>query len=181
MDCEVIKSNFFSIFFCLGLFSLSLVLSFASSAENSIDEKNKQLCYLKDKHLNDNIYTYNNRNFSIKNDGSSSRPFKSIVVARSDVFTRSPWELKRAQVNVGPSVRSPSITHWFKYDNSRKNRLNQLCKTMTKECIFKVVYNGDIYPGISAIGDQVLYYKNTLRATIYDTQNNILRFPANCP
>ena len=171
------KAGFFSILFFGGLV-FSLV---SSSAGNPISEKNKQLCYVMDKYINENLYNYNSRNASFEHT-TLSKVLRSVISRRRGTFAKSPWELKRVQVDVGPFSRNPSVTHWLKYDTSHKNNLDQLCKMMNGECIFKVVYKGDIYPMVEATGGQAMHlmYENTLRAIIYDGQNNILRFPTNC-
>ena len=175
---KIIKTFFFSIC-CWAVF----VFSFVSSAKVSpIDEKNKQLCYIKDKYIHKNSYDYNSRNFAFYRNKTFSDNINSVIILRRVGLSKSPWELKGVQVNAGLFSRNQSVIHWLKYDTSQKNNLNQLCKTINKECIFKVVYRGDINPIIETTGSQSLSFKydGQLKVSIYDGRNNILKFPTDC-
>ena len=168
-----IKALFFSIIF----------FSAFSSGKSALSEREKQLCYIKNKYIHKNSYDYNSRNFAFYRNKTFSDSINSVIILRRVGFSKSPWEFKGVQVNAGLFSRNQSLIHWLKYDTNQKNSLDQLCKMINKECIFKVVYRGDINPIIEKTGNQSLYFKQKshLIAAIYDGQNNILKFPANCP
>ena len=172
------KLSFFSVLFLACLFS---AFSFAQS--KTISERNKQLCYIKNNYIHDS-YNYNYPYFYPKGNFLSAQ-VSSIIPLNQALFAKNPWELRGVQVNVLPFTRKQSITHWLKYDSNKSdNSLNKLCKLTNGICFFRVVYEGELHPSTNEFGSSAIkyIYKNkSLRVSIRDGKNNMLKLPKTCP
>ena len=174
---QVIKVFLFLVFFVFSSLSLA----------NPIEERNKLLCYLKNKHIHNQVYNYNSRDFFFYPSRKQERSQKKIYflfLFRTDLLLRSNWELKGIQTNLTPFSSVGSVTLWAKYKDRKKKNLDQLCKPINEECIFKLVYKGygiKPFTDTKILNSVFFTYKDRIKVAVYDSKNNILKFPAECP
>ena len=178
------------LFFCslCLLASLFSVISLAKTAKTGLAEEKarqveraEQLCYMKNRYILKNVYDYRYPYFYRNKQFTNSVP--PILLLRRINISKNPWELAGLQSNFMPLSKKNSLTHWFKYNfDGNKNHLSKLCKMKNGFCFFKVVYEGDLFPVIEKTGKKSLtfQFKNKVRVSIYDGQNNLLKFPINC-
>ena len=166
------------LFFCCPVFYVS------SANPSAVSEKNKQLCYFKNNYIHKASYDYRYPYFYPVGNYSESS-VSSIVSLTKPIFTKNPWELSGIQANVLPFAKKQSLIHWLKYDiNNSEQSLNKLCNGTKRACLFKIVYEGNLYLTASESGPMAVKYRyknKNLRVSIRDEKDNILKFPKDCP
>ena len=178
------KKLFFFVFFLLvSLFSgLSLAGTDLSEEKARQIERAEQMCYIKNRYILKSVYDYRYPYFYRNKKFTNDVP--PIFLLRRINISKNPWELKGLQSNFLPLSKKNSLTHWFQYNfDVNENRLSKLCKMKNNFCFFRVVYEGDLFPVIEKTGKKSLtfQFKNKVRVSIYDSQNNLLKFPKSCP
>ena len=161
------------------------VLAFCPSAlvNPRYEEKAQQLCYFKNNYIKSGIYDYRQPFFYALNQITNDA--FSIISLRDSLFSTSPWELEGVEIHIPPLERNGSVIYWFKYrPEGESNPIASFCQLSSEGfCLFKILYEGDLRPIIDLTGNNSLNFisKSWLKVSIYDSQNNLLRFPADCP